>query len=172
MIRTTVQLACVSLLFTLFPINIQGQQVSKRPATQEAALSPPVELPEVRVWVNRSSGVYHCPGTRYYGVTKRGAFMSEAQAQKSGNRPAQGRICDPTLLESSSQITDQGSRYSGDNKSVRSDATEVKVWVNQLSHVYHCPGTRYYGSTKRGQFMSQSEAVASGNRPAYGRRCT
>jgi hypothetical protein len=27
---------------------------------------------ESRVWVNTSSGVYHCPGGRYYGNTKAG----------------------------------------------------------------------------------------------------
>lgn len=46
-----------------------------------------------RVWVNTSSGVYHCEGTRYYGNTKRGAFMSESAARAEGRRPAGGRSC-------------------------------------------------------------------------------
>lgn len=46
-----------------------------------------------RVWVNTSSGVYHCEGTRYYGNTKRGAFMSESAARAEGRRPAGGRPC-------------------------------------------------------------------------------
>jgi hypothetical protein len=48
---------------------------------------------------------------------------------------------------------------------------DTKVWVNTLSKVYHCPGTRYYGATKSGQHMRQDEAQAAGYRPAYGKYC-
>ena len=54
-------------------------------------------LPEpaagVKVWVNTSSGVYHCPGTRYYGNTTRGKYLPEPEARAAGNRPAYGRAC-------------------------------------------------------------------------------
>ena len=46
-----------------------------------------------RVWVNTSSGVYHCPGSRYYGGTKQGAYMTEVEAQSKGYRPAYSRAC-------------------------------------------------------------------------------
>jgi len=36
------------------------------------------------VWVNTDSGVYHKPGTRWYGKTKQGKYMAEADAQKAG----------------------------------------------------------------------------------------
>jgi len=45
---------------------------------------------------------------------------------------------------------------------------DVKVWVNTKSGVYHCPGTRLYGNTKQGEYMTQSEAQDKGYRPAYG----
>jgi hypothetical protein len=47
----------------------------------------------------------------------------------------------------------------------------VKVWVNTNSGVYHCPGTRWYGNTKSGRFMTQREAQSKGYRPAYGAEC-
>jgi len=40
------------------------------------------------VWVNSDSGVYHKPGTRWYGKTKQGKYMAEADAQKAGYRAA------------------------------------------------------------------------------------
>ena len=49
--------------------------------------------PAVRVWVNTASGVYHCPGTRWYGNTKRGEYMTQQEAQKKGTRPAYGKVC-------------------------------------------------------------------------------
>jgi hypothetical protein len=48
---------------------------------------------------------------------------------------------------------------------------ETRVWVNTKSGVYHCPSTRWYGSTKQGDYMTQKEAQEKGYRPAYGKVC-
>jgi len=39
------------------------------------------------VWVNTESGVYHTGG-RWYGTTKKGKFMSEAEAKQAGYKLA------------------------------------------------------------------------------------
>jgi hypothetical protein len=56
-------------------------------------LQQPNGNPSTKVWVNTESGVYHCPGTRWYGTTKRGEFMTQKQAQAKGYRPAYGSVC-------------------------------------------------------------------------------
>lgn len=55
-----------------------------------------------KVWVNTRSSVYHCPGTRYYGNTASGEYLTEPEARRRGNRPAGGRTCGPL------QTTDSG----------------------------------------------------------------
>ena len=49
--------------------------------------------PGVKVWVNTDSGTYHCPGTRWYGKTQEGEYMTQKQAQDKGYHPAASRAC-------------------------------------------------------------------------------
>lgn len=46
-----------------------------------------------------------------------------------------------------------------------------KVWLNTASNVYHCPGTKYYGTTKQGAYMTEAEAKAKGGRPDHNKPC-
>jgi hypothetical protein len=45
-------------------------------------------------------------------------------------------------------------------------AISGQVWVNTNSSIYHYPGARWYGNTKEGAYMSESQAVAQGYRAA------
>ena len=43
------------------------------------------------VWVNTESKIYHKEGSRFYGRTKKGQYMTEADAAKAGYKPAKGK---------------------------------------------------------------------------------
>ncbi len=79
----------------LFSGSAHAFQTKTAPAktTKPADTPPPSDkdIADARtkglVWVNLSSKVYHKDG-EFYGKTKRGQFMTEADAQKAGYRAA------------------------------------------------------------------------------------
>lgn len=66
-----------------------------KPAAASAAAKPAAAAPASSgtpgpgmVWVNLESGTYHYSSSRYYGKTKSGKYMSEADAMKAGYHAA------------------------------------------------------------------------------------
>ncbi|WP_428489804.1 hypothetical protein [Rhodopila sp.] len=83
-----------------------GMAPAAAPPTRSATAAPPPSVPgrtsntasakvggPGQVWVNSASKVYHCPGDRYYGKTKSGAFMTQAAATAAGDHPSGGKAC-------------------------------------------------------------------------------
>jgi len=46
-----------------------------------------------KVWVNTASKTYHCEGAKYYGKTKAGEYLTEADAKAKGYHADHGKAC-------------------------------------------------------------------------------
>ena len=72
-----------------------------KPAAAPAAKKAATAMPTVaaagggdgKVWVNEKSKTYHCEGTKFYGKTKAGEYMAEADAKTKGYHGVKGKDC-------------------------------------------------------------------------------
>lgn len=90
MLKRLTAAALVALLSaTATPALARGQAHGSDKASRPAAIIQPQKPPQPgMVWANTTSGVYHREGSRYYGKTAKGMWMSEADAKAKGLRLA------------------------------------------------------------------------------------
>jgi hypothetical protein len=69
------------LLFSLNPL--QSFALEKYDNEQSAQKHCPSDIV---VWVNLPTGVFHFKGQRWYGMTKKGAYVCQQEALKEGDR--------------------------------------------------------------------------------------
>jgi hypothetical protein len=98
-------------------------------------------------------------GTTFSGTKKAGACRGHGGVQSWGTTPA--ATGDTAAAPSATAPATTGTTKAGPGQ----------VWVNTASKVYHCPGTRWYGKTKQGSYMSEADAKAQGDRPDHGKAC-
>jgi hypothetical protein len=54
--------------------------------------------------------------------------------------------------------------FSTDEQAQQHCPSDVVVWLNLPTHIYHWKGMRWYGNTKTGAYVCKKEADDNGNR--------
>lgn len=121
-------------------------------------------------------------GTYYTGATKQGACRGHQGVKEwYGSPNSGGKASDSTATSGTtspsastapapSQSTPAATSKPGAATPAPGGGAD-KVWLNTASNVYHCPGTKYYGTTKAGAYMTEAEAKAKGAHPDHGKPC-
>lgn len=71
---------------------LSSSSASRKP--QPASPAKTRGNPNTEVWVNLKSGIYHCPGTRWYKKTANGQLIKQRQAQLAGYHPSSNKPCE------------------------------------------------------------------------------
>ncbi|MFK4724709.1 hypothetical protein ABIE89_005809 [Bradyrhizobium niftali] len=93
---------------------------------------------------------------------------TQAAPAPAPQKPAPTTTATPAPTPQTSAPKDQATLEAGqfaDEASAKARcSTDTVVWVNLPSKVYHFAGTKSYGTTKRGAYMCEKEAIAGENR--------
>jgi hypothetical protein len=76
--------------------------------------------------------------------------------------PTQAPVQQPSAPRSTASL--EAGQFADEASAKARCPTDTVVWVNLPSKIYHFAGTRSYGSTKRGAYMCEKEAIGAENR--------
>lgn len=124
-------------------------------------------------------------GTSVTVTTMKGACHGHKGVDKSASSSSGSSSSNASSASSNSSMSAASTTAASSSKSSASSksapaATPAagggpgQVWVNTSSKTkaYHCQGSKWYGTTKQGKYMSAADAQAAGYHAAKGEKCS
>jgi hypothetical protein len=107
------------------------------------------------------------------GVNKSASSSSGSSSSSSNTSSASSNTSAASTTAASSSKSSTASSKSAPAATPAAGGGPGQVWVNTASKTkaYHCQGSKWYGTTKQGKYMSTADAQAAGYHAAKGEKC-
>ena len=172
LVVSVISFAAVSLLQAQSPTPAEFPSAEKKHRTHkksEVAASP-VQSPTTASAAESPAASPNAKRTRN---AKTGAAASPAASAPASASPAKfnlGDLFKPRTSASASPAAANAAAAKATRTGGAMNATSAPggghglVWVNTESHVYHKEGSRFYGKTKKGKYVSEADAIKEGDK--------
>ena len=172
LIVSVLSFAAISLLQAQSPTPAESPSTEKKHRTHkksEVAASP-VQSPTTASAAESPAASPKAKRTRN---VKTGAAASPAASAAASASPAKfnlGDLFKPKTSASAAPAAANAAPAKATKTGGAMNATPAPggrhglVWVNTESHVYHKEGSRFYGKTKKGKYVSEADAIKEGDK--------